>query len=169
MIPQPKTKGNAPVKARFFKLGNKDMIEIAIIGDHNTYQGKVTKEDMARFPREWEAYQAGLDMPEVEGTPLIEVPGMNEQLVQWYKFQGIHVAEQLASASDIVIQKLGMGGNVLRRNAEILIKSKAWEKREKDHQDALTPPKGHAAQVDEPKRKASKHKSEEVAPEVPRQ
>lgn len=160
MIPEPKTKGNPPVKAKFFKDGNKDIIEVAVIGDPNIYHGKVTPQDIARFPKEWEAYQAGLDLPQPEGLDLMEIPGMTQQLAQWYKLHGVAVVEQLAEASDIAIQKLGMGSATFRKHAQNLLKAKAFEAQAAMAAAAVKEPKSHAAAADEPRKPGRPKKQE---------
>jgi hypothetical protein len=157
MVPEPKTRGNPHIKAKFFKEGNTDCVEVAIIGDPNIYHGRATPQDVARFPKEWEAYQAGLDLPTPEGTPLTDIPGFTQELERMYKMYGIHVVEQLATASDIAIQKLGIGSVTFRKHAQNLLSARMWEKAQAAQEAKFVEPKGHAAASDSPS-KAKKAK-----------
>lgn len=115
---------NAGLRAEFFKLGNKTMISIQYAGDAgNVYEGKVTPEHVKNFPREWEAFQNGQDLPPVVGTPLTEIPGFTVELQRFYQLKGIHVCEQLAEASDSVCQGLGMGARQFRKSAQLVVDS----------------------------------------------
>src|SRR5688572_3185117 len=74
MVPEPAKKNVSALQARFYKSGKKDMIAISIAGDGGTEaHAKVTPKEVAQFPREWDAYQLGQDVPKPMGTPLTEL------------------------------------------------------------------------------------------------
>lgn len=109
------------VRAKFFKDGERDLVEIKIAGQEDTVIEKVNPQHLADYPREWEAYQRNEKDVDYGGTPLTEVPGMSEQAAVGYKLKGIHNAEMLAEASDGVISRLGMGALAFRKSAQNLV------------------------------------------------
>lgn len=122
----------AKLRANFFKDvdGKQDLIEIVIIGDPNTLIKKVAPEHVKTFPREWEAYQSGQTEIKVDGTPLIEVPGIDRNLALALKLKGVRTAEELAALDEAAATGLGMNMRTFVSSAKNLVKIKAYEKQE---------------------------------------
>jgi hypothetical protein len=153
--PHRPVQGNGSVIARFFKAGNKTMVAIQYAGDAGQEAvAKVTPELIAQFPEQWDAFVHGLDLPEPEGTPLTEIPGLTEQVARVYKLVNINVCEQLADASDAVIQRLGIGASNFRKMAKIIVAKKKVEDNTQALIDAAV--KKAVAATDAPKAKATK-------------
>lgn len=98
-------------------------VRILIPGDKTTEVDQPVREDhKARFPRQWLHYAMKNENPSAIGTPLAEwnkshpedFNDMQMAELQIYKFQTV---EQLATASDSQLQKVGMGGVGLRERA----------------------------------------------------
>ena len=109
---------------------DKPFVKIFITGDTNNIIDQPVREDhKARFPREWMYFQMKSDTGLVIGTTL---PDWNKdqpeefndyQMVelQILKFQTV---EQVATASDSQLQRVGMGGTGLRERARAYLLSK---------------------------------------------
>lgn len=115
------------VRAKFFKDGEVDRVEISIIGDPNTIIKKVEPDHLKRFPKEWEAYRAGEREIDYGGTPLTDVPGVDAGKATAYKLKGVHNAEMLAELSDAAAKNMGLGGLSDRKAAQLLIKANAHD------------------------------------------
>lgn len=119
------TNTRSNLRAEFYRDGKSDYISIGIIGDPNVYKGKVTPEDIRKFPREWEAYQKGRPADEeISGTPITEVPGITKQIAAQYKVNGIRTAEELAALNDMACSRVGLGALSHRKAAQLLIRAK---------------------------------------------
>lgn len=95
----------------------------------NIIERPVEEDDKRRFPRQWLYFQMKNSEGQVLGTPLSdwhkECPdelnkGQLEEL-QILKFQSV---EQLATASDSQLQKVGMGSTGLREKARLYLTNK---------------------------------------------
>lgn len=95
----------------------------------NIIERPVEEEDKRRFPRQWLYFQMKNSEGQVLGTPLSDwhkdAPtelnkGQLEEL-QILKFQSV---EQLATASDSQLQKVGMGSTGLREKARLYLTNK---------------------------------------------
>ena len=123
------------VRAKFFKDDDgqhRDMVEISIIGDPNTLIRKVTPEDVQRFPRDWEAYQAGEAEVVVVGTPLTDVPGIDKGVSLALELKGVRTAEELAALVEAATKGLGMGMTTFAQSARLLLKAKQYDALEAD-------------------------------------
>lgn len=120
------------LRAEFFKDvdGQRDMVELKIVGDPNTLIKKVTPELAGRFPREWEAYQAKNEVIHVEGTSLLEVPGVDRNAAATLRMHGVRTAEELAALDEAQARALGLGGLTFWKAAKNLIKLQRLEKME---------------------------------------
>jgi len=123
----------SPLRASFYKDpdGKRDLVEINIVGDPNTVIQKVTPDHISQFPREWEAYQARLDRndePEVYGTSLLEVPGIDRVAAAKLRMFEVRSAEELAGLDEAAAKRLGLGGLTFWKAAKNLIKLKQLEK-----------------------------------------
>ncbi len=87
-----------------------------------------------RFPEAWQAFQG--NMPEVEGTPLADLPEMTREKVQRLSLDGITVIEQLAGIGDNQCQAFGFGYRKLRDAAKTFL-----DQRTEEAVKALTKPK----------------------------
>lgn len=137
--------GPGKVRPTFVREGDRDYVELKIIGDPNTVIEKVTPAHVQRWPREWEAYQQGKTEVEIKGTPLTDVPGIDRGQAMAYKLNNVRTAEELADLDDAACRGLGMGAMTHRKAAQMLLKLNALQ----------------AAQVDdEPKRRGRPPKSD---------
>lgn len=75
----------------------------------SVYDQPATDEDVARFPRQWQAFKAGQDQG-VQGSPLSLLFPDNPAVVDNLKTIGIRTIEQLGECNDTAIQNIGMGG-----------------------------------------------------------
>lgn len=154
---------NSKLRANFFKDvdGKQDLVEIVVIGDPNTLIKKVTPEHVKRFPREWEAYQAGSTEVTVAGTPLTEVPGVDRNAALAMKLKGIRTAEELANLDEGAAVALGMNMRTFVKSAQNLVKLRKLEAAQ-----ALEE-KLNALEADEPKPRRGRppRVETEVAPE----
>ena len=78
----------------------------------------VTDEHRERWPEAYRAFRAGQE-PALAGTPLEEWPVLNKAMVAELKHLQIRTVEELAGLSDIAVQHIGMGGQVLRERARV--------------------------------------------------
>ena len=69
-----------------------------------------------RWPQEYTAFKAGQEQPLI-GTALKEWPVLNRAMVEELHFLQIRTVEELANLSDIQVQRIGMGGQMLRQRA----------------------------------------------------
>jgi hypothetical protein len=99
---------------------DKPHVHIRVAGmDKDAFFGPVTDQIKARFPEEWEWFQKGVDAPK-EGTPIKHWPKLTHQpsLVRLLENLSIFTIEDLAGCSDAALQKIGMGANALRIDAQ---------------------------------------------------
>lgn len=119
-----------PQSARFFRDGERDFVEISFVGSKDTNIHKVTPQHMAQFREAWDSYCDGTPMKQRAGTPLTDLPGVDEQRAQHYIGRNVHNAEEVAVLSDAQCQALGHGTLTLRKNAQDLIAVRALKARE---------------------------------------
>jgi hypothetical protein len=115
------------VRARFFKDGAFNMVEISIIGDPNTIIRKVRPEDTQRFSADWNAFESGQGEIDPGGTPLTDVPGIDRSLALAFKLKGIRNAEELAALDEAAARALGMGGVTTWQTAKLLMQARQAE------------------------------------------
>jgi hypothetical protein len=115
------------LRAKFFKDGERDYIEITIIGDPCTVLRKVTVQDTQRFPIDWAAYVAGEKEIVIDGSPLTDVPGVDRNLSLAYKLKGVRTAEELAALDEMSAKSLGMGGLTTWQAARNLVRLRQLE------------------------------------------
>jgi hypothetical protein len=81
-------------------------VEIRVRGDRNNIVMRPTRpEDRIRFADAYRAHEKGLEA-KVNGTPLAEWPAASASFVEEMKFLGFFTVEQLAEATDSVVQKI---------------------------------------------------------------
>lgn len=87
---------------------DQEMIRIRV-GSRDDRTRIVTDDDRRTYAAQYLAWKKGQDAPgAVEGFPLAQwamIPG--KAVVKMFAFHGIHTVEQLASASDSVVQSIG--------------------------------------------------------------
>lgn len=108
-------------RARFFKDGNADKVEISAVGSKDTYIKKVSPDEMARFKPEWDAYCDGKPLSRRPGTALTDCPGLDQSKADGYVARNIHTLEELAVLSDSQCQAVGHGTLTDRKNAQALL------------------------------------------------
>lgn len=142
--------GSGKLRAKFFKddTTGRDMVEIKIIGDPSTWMGKATPEHIAKFPKDWEAYQAGEKEVDVGGTALTEVPGVDRNLALALKLKGVRNAEELAGLDEAAAKGLGMGMYTLAKTAKLLLAAKRTEALDAVVQEA--PRRGRPPKTEQP-------------------
>lgn len=99
---------------------NKNVTFVKIIqpgeSRHSVYDQPATNQDVARFPRQWQAFQAG-QKQEAEGSPLSLLFPDNPAAVDNLRHLGFQTIEQLAGANDTAIQNIGLGGREFQGKA----------------------------------------------------
>jgi hypothetical protein len=120
----------------------KPFVRIMVPGDKTNIIDQPVRDDhKERFPRQWLHFQ----MQQSEGAPVIGTPlsdwhsaaphefsrGQMEEL-QILKFQTV---EQVATASDAHIQRIGMGGAGLRERARMFLQQKNRAEANKELQE----------------------------------
>jgi hypothetical protein len=110
---------------------------ISIPGSKDNITLKVTPEIQKRFALQYHAWKEGL---ESVGTPLEGWAALPGEGHLPFRLLNIYTVEQLAEASDAVVQRIGMGGLDLRRRAQQEVFSKtagAHAKAATERADAL--------------------------------
>jgi hypothetical protein len=98
-----------------------EMVRIITPGDNkNIPVERVNDEHKARWPKEYEAFKAGIEAP-LEGTPLAEWPPISRSQVAEFAHFNIRSVEQLAALGDHHLQNLGMGARELRAQAKTFL------------------------------------------------
>ena len=98
---------------------DREFVRILIPGDRRSMAVEpVRDEHRQRWPKEYEAFKAGLEAP-LEGTPLGEWPVslMTPARVHELAYFNIRTVEQLSAVNDAQLQNLGMGARELRERA----------------------------------------------------
>lgn len=109
------------VNAKFFRDGEKNMVELSVVSSKDTVIKDVKAQHLEDYPKEWEAYSNGAELVDYGGTPLTQVPGITGSIATNYKLNGIHNAEMLADIPDIACKNLGMGALAARTAAKNLV------------------------------------------------
>jgi hypothetical protein len=101
---------------------DREFVRIVIAGDkHSEVYREATEFDKERFHEPYSRFKRGLgEHEQIVGTPLSQWAVMKVSQVKEYNAINIHTVEQLASLSDTMKQKLGMGAN------EIVAAAKAY-------------------------------------------
>jgi hypothetical protein len=109
-------------------------VRIMIPGDKTTEIDQPVREDhKQRFPRQWLYFQMQNNDGSIIGTPLAEwckaaPEDFNENQMAELQIVKFQTVEQLATASDSQIQKVGMGASGLRERARVFLNSKNQDK-----------------------------------------
>jgi len=100
-------------------------VRISIPGNNlNTVERPAEVGDTKRFPREWLVYQmskGGLNNAGAAGWSIDEWEELNDESRRQLKYLRFFTVEQIASANDIQVQGIGMGGQGLREKAKAAV------------------------------------------------
>lgn len=108
------------------KFREVEKVKVHIAGDrHNVHVAKVTDLHRNRWPREYEAFKAGQEVP-LEGTPLQEWPLLSATRIKELQVQNIRTVEDIAGLKDASLPALGLDGRKLQQQAI------AWLEQAKD-------------------------------------
>lgn len=77
---------------------------------------KVNNEHRERWPKEYAAFKDGIELSP-EGTPLEEWPILRKPQVLELKALGFKTVEHIRDMDDLAIQRIGMGGRILKERA----------------------------------------------------
>lgn len=95
---------------------DEERVQYLMPGSFNQPVFRVTQEHKDRWPREYAAFKAGHTISHA-GTPLEVWPLMTPGRIAELKALEIHTVEQAASLNDAVLNKIGIGGQGLKRAA----------------------------------------------------
>lgn len=87
------------------------------------------EELIARFPQSWAAYQG--EVVAVDGQPLMELPGLSPEKAAAWSIVGVRTIEDLASAEDAELTRLGFGARDHQKNAQNLLAAKETPQKRK--------------------------------------
>ncbi|HEY1299236.1 MAG TPA: hypothetical protein VGF07_01990 [Stellaceae bacterium] len=79
-----------------------------------------------RWPEAYAAFKSGQEAP-ITGTPIEEWPVLNRAMVGELRHLEIRTVEELARLSDVQVQRIGMGGTILRERARAFLDDSAHE------------------------------------------
>jgi hypothetical protein len=99
---------------------DREFVRIHVVGDRGSQAYEpVNDEHKTRWPTEYAAFKAGLELPPT-GTPLATWPNpmMTKAQVAMLATFNIRTVEDLAGLDDAKLQKIGMGGREMKRAAE---------------------------------------------------
>lgn len=103
---------------------DREFVSIRIPGDKNTeiieeirLRLGTQADYTVRFAEQYARFKAN-EKQQYVGTPLSEWPAMTPARIKMLEFHNIYVVEHMAAATDVAIQKLGMDGVELRRQAQ---------------------------------------------------
>jgi len=103
-----------------------DYISIIVPGDAtNQIERKATENDKQRFYKQWSNYERSGEGDGVSGTPIDEWPAIPLAQKAALKAMSFMTVEMLASASDMQLQKIGMGAFELRTKAKAFLEASA--------------------------------------------
>jgi hypothetical protein len=100
---------------------DEERVEIIMPGNpHTRPVSRVTDEHRQRWPQEYAAFKAGIEMSP-EGTPLEEWSMLKRSQVMELKSLGFKTVEHIRDMDDHAIQRIGMGGRNLKQAAEVFL------------------------------------------------
>lgn len=86
-----------------------EMVSIKHPGERDDLHRQVTDDIISRFPNQWAAYQENRDQTAI-GMPLGVLFDAHPEVIEILRGIRISTIEQLASASEEAIRRMGMGG-----------------------------------------------------------
>jgi len=97
---------------------HQDFIMIVSPGQSKTeVRRKASDADKHLYAQEFSAYEQGKEM-QMSGTPIELLPGLAAGMADALKALYIYTIEQMAGLPDLSLQKIGMGGNEIRKRAK---------------------------------------------------
>ena len=157
------------IRAQFYfdEDHNCDMCKVWIIGDTGNLLLRVSPEIIAKYPREWESYQktggSGGGTENIGGTPLREVPGVNQNMAAVLRYNVIRNAEELAGLDETVARDMGKAFLDAHRAAKLVVK----DKQETDAANRIAELEAKIAQLEEkPKRGPGRPRKEPESEEL---
>jgi hypothetical protein len=108
--------GFASVKAGRDIFREVDFVKIFIPGSGTILVERVNDGHVERWPELYQAFKAGKEAP-LSGTPLNEWALLKRPQIAELNYRNIRTVEDLAELSDLAVQNLGMGGQMLRVRA----------------------------------------------------
>lgn len=113
------------LRAEFFK--NEDtgriMIRVANLASKDIYEAKAQPEHIQQFSDAYAAFENGKSEPDIGGTALTEVPGINREIAKVYRLKGVRNAEELAVLTDAACSQMGTGVLAARKAAQLLLRA----------------------------------------------
>ncbi len=104
-----------------------DYIEIRAPGNKSNVPIRpATQMDKDRFPEHWRKYEARMDEPHLEGTPLEHWPAINRSQVEELRFFNIYTVEQLVEMPDSNAGRI-MGVRMLQNQAKAFLELASGE------------------------------------------
>lgn len=98
-----------------------ERVEIIMPGNAQTrFVARVTTEHTGRWPKEYEAFKQGIEISP-DGTPLEEWPILKRSQVLELKALGFKTVEQVRDMDDHAVQRIGMGGRMLKDRAMVFL------------------------------------------------
>jgi hypothetical protein len=102
---------------------DREFVEIIIPGmPKSTACEPVNDQHIARWPQIYDLFKRGVEAP-VTGTPLEEWNVLSAATVQNLKSLALRTVEDVAGASDSVLQNMGQGGFDFRRRAQAYLET----------------------------------------------
>jgi len=86
-----------------------DFVKVFHPGERDVVDRAVTDIDKYRWPEQWARYKQRQEQAP-DGTPLAYLFPQNPDIVAQLRHHRFHTVEQLAAATDVAIQAIGMGG-----------------------------------------------------------
>jgi len=115
---------------RFYKHGDRDMVEISFVGSKDSISQRVKPEHMAAYRDAWNAYCDGKPLQQRPGTPLTDLQAINEERAKEYIHRNVHNLEELAALNDGQCQSLGHGTLTDRKGARELVARRQLQRRD---------------------------------------
>ncbi len=96
----------------------KVFVSIIVPGDMNNKVDTIANDQhKERFYKQWATFQRGETLA-IDGVPLESWPKMTRERAEDLKYMKFYTVEQIAAASDAIIQKIGPDGYSLREQAK---------------------------------------------------
>lgn len=105
-----------------------ECIEIIIVGNNRSRpRRRVTEKDKLAYADAYRAWKEGRAQAAVDGTPLDELPGISESIIQKLAFHNVTTIEQLAGINELSVKSIGLGA------AEYSARAQQWLQRAQEH------------------------------------
>jgi len=100
-----------------------EYVEIMTPGNAlNIIDTPAREEHKIRFPRQWAVFKNSQgDHEQVVGTPLTEWPAITRSRAEELKGKKFYTVDQIANASDLQVQHIGMDGYTMRQKAQAFL------------------------------------------------